>query len=379
MADRHFIGEHLTPPPIASDTPTSVTAFVDFFASGPVNIPTTVTSFFEFQEIFGGLDPRSDASYQVRQFFNTGGDSAVIVPIATEPSAPAFASALDAALADLTTPFDLLCLPATANLAVADMHTTMLAAQTLCAEKNAFYLADIPSSKTFSTPSAIEAWFANTGLSARSCSAIYYPRLNIPDPLTENALRETPASGSIAGIYATTDKTRGVWKAPAGTSAIIPGATPALLIDDAATAQLSSKAINVIRTFPLYGTVIWGARTTAGANNLDYQYVNVRRLSTYIEQSLRSGLQWVVFEPNSPTLWASIRLVSANFLNRLWQQGALAGSKPDQAYFVKCDTTTMTQTDIDNGRINIQIGFAPLQPAEFVIIMITMLAEPRHP
>ena len=215
MADRPFIAESPTPPPIASDTPTSVTAFLDFFASGPLNIPTPVISFFEFQETFGGLDPRSEASYQIRQFFNTGGDSAVIVRIATEPSASGFASALNAALGDLATPFNLLCLPATATLGLTEMRTTMLTAQTLCAEKNAFYLADVPPSKTFSTPAAIEGWFANTGLSTRSCSAIYYPRLNIPDPLNENGLRETPASGSIAGIYASTDKTRGVWKAPA--------------------------------------------------------------------------------------------------------------------------------------------------------------------
>ena len=113
---------------------------------------------------------------------------------------------------------------------------------------------------------------------------------------------------------------------------------------------------------------------------MDYKYVNVRRLTTYIEQSLESGLQWVVFEPNNPTLWASIRLTVANFLNRLWQQGAFVGSSPQQAYFVKCDATTMTQNDIDNGRINIQIGFAPLQPAEFVRISITMLArQPKKP
>jgi hypothetical protein len=127
------------------------------------------------------------------------------------------------------------------------------------------------------------------------------------------------------------------------------------------------------------GTVLWGARTASGASgaNSTYQYINVRRLSIYIEQSLQSGLQWVVFEPNNPPLWASIRLTVNSFLMGLWKQGAFHGNTPNQAFFVKCDATTMTQTDIDNGHVNVQVGFAPIKPAEFVIIAITLLTNPN--
>jgi hypothetical protein len=382
MAGRSpIVGEPpTTPPPTAPHLPTADTAFIDFFSTGPTNTPTSITSFTAFQETFGGLDPRSEASYQIQQFFNNGGQTAVVLRIAPEPSTKPFAPALKSALTDLTAPFNLLCVPATANLAPADMHDIMLAAQTLCATRKAFYIADIPPASIVSNPSAIEAWFANTGLAAHDYAAIYYPRLNVPDALHQNAPREIGYSGAVAGIYASTDNARGVWKAPAGTSAVIPGATPVFLIDDTTNGRLNSLAINSIRRFPTYGTVVWGARTTAGANTSDseFQYVNVRRLAIYLEQSLYAGLQWVVFEPNGPALWASIRLAVTSFLMNLWQQGALQGSHSQQAFFVKCDATTMTQSDIDNGRVNIQIGFAPIRPAEFIILTIQLQVEP-HP
>jgi uncharacterized protein len=380
MADSPIIGKLPTPPPsIPAGTPTAVTAFIDFFPNGPVDAPTPLTSFSMFEQTFGGLDPRSEASYQIQQFFNAGGQNAIVVRISSEPSTPAFPSALKAALSHLTIPFNVLCIPAIANLSPIDMHAVMLAADAFCGIKNAFYIADIPPSKVIATPAAMQAWFANTSLAASNCAAIYYPRLIVPDPLHQNSPREIGSSGAVAGLYANTDTTRGVWKAPAGTSAIIPGATPASSIDDAATAQLSSVAINTIRTFPAYGTVVWGARTTAGAdsNSSAYKYINVRRLTIFIEQSISAGLKWVVFEPNNPALWASIRLTVGSFLTGRWHRGAFQGTQPQQAYFVKCDATTTTQTNIDNGIVNIQIGFAPLQPAEFIILAITQLTAPN--
>ena len=162
----------------------------------------------------------------------------------------------------------------------------MLTAQALCAAQKAFYIADIPPSSIVSNPSAIESWFANSGLAAHDYAAIYYPRLNVPDALHQNAPREIGYSGAVAGIYASTDNARGVWKAPAGTSAVLPGATPVFPIDDTTNGRLNSLAINSIRRFPTYGTVVWGARTTAGANTSDseFQYVNVRRLAIFLEQ-----------------------------------------------------------------------------------------------
>jgi phage tail sheath protein FI len=365
--------------PFIDSAPTAVTAFIDYFIAGPVNKPTPVDGFLAFQQIFGGLDSRSEASYQIQQFFSLGGSHAVVLRIAPEPATPLFASALKSSLTALNLPFNLLCIPATANLAPAEMHDVMLAAQSLCANKRAFYIADIPPSTIVLNPSAMEAWFANSGLAVLDCAAIYYPRLTIGDPLQQNASREIGYSGAIAGLYASTDSSRGVWKAPAGGGVTIPEATPVFSINDAANVALNSAGINAIRTFPGQGTVVWGARTTAGASNSDFKYINVRLLTNFIESSLYAGLQWVTFQTNGPTLWASISRVVASFLFNLWREGGFLGSKPEQAYFVKCDATTMTESDIDNGRVNIQIGFAPVRPAEFIILNIALFAGSNPP
>jgi phage tail sheath protein FI len=369
------IGETPTSRRFIPDAPTAITAFIDFFATGPTKVPTPITSFAAFQQTFGGLDPRSEASYQLLQFFSNGGQSAIVYNIAVEPSSPLFVSALESALTSLTLSANLLTLPATANLAPADAHAVMLAAQTFCETNRAFYIADIPPSTAAATPAAIEAWFANTGLAAIDSAALYYPRLTIADPLHPTLSREIASSGTVAGIYARTDSTEGVWTSPAGTGATIANATPVVTLTDLASNELNSLGINPIRTFPGYGTVVWGARTAAGGNagNSVYKYVSVRRLAIYIESSLQDGLQWSVFEPNNEILWTAIRLAVSAFMLQLWTKGALQGSLPQQSFFVKCDATTTTQNDVDNGRVNIQIGFAPLQPAEFVIVSIAAL------
>lgn len=140
---------------------------------------------------------------------------------------------------------------------------------------------------------------------------------------------------------------------------------------------LAALGINAIGSFPNIGPVLWGARTTAGASNSDYRYVNVRRFALYLEQSLLKGLKSVVFEPNNPNLWAAIRLAIDSFLTKLWQQGAFQGNNAQQAFVVHCDAATNTQADIANGRVNIQIGFAPLKPAEFVVLRISLLTVPN--
>ena len=284
-----YIDETPTSQRSIPDVPTAITAFIDFFATGPTAIPTPIPSFAAFQQIFGGLDPRSEASYQLLQFFTNGGQSAIVYNVAVEPSSPLFVSALKSALASLTLPVNLLTLPATANLAPPDAHAVMLAAQTFCTTHRAFYIADIPPSTVAATPAAIEAWFANTGLAAIDSAAVYYPRLTIADPLHPTLSREIASSGTVAGIYAHTDSTQGVWKSPAGTSATIANATPVASLTDLDSNALNALGINPIRTFPGHGTVIWGARTSAGGDPSDsnYRYVNVRRLAIYIESSLQ--------------------------------------------------------------------------------------------
>jgi phage tail sheath protein FI len=181
----------------------------------------------------------------------------------------------------------------------------------------------------------------------------------------------------VAGIMARTDSQRGVWKAPAGLEAGFSGVRElSYKLDDGANGRLNPLGLNCLRSFPVFGTVVWGARTLAGADVLasDWKYVPVRRLTLFIEESLYRGTQWAVFEPNDEPLWAQIRLNLGAFMHNLFVQGAFKGASPRDAYFVKCDKETTPQNAIDLGIVNIVVGFAPLKPAEFVVIKIQQIA-----
>jgi phage tail sheath protein FI len=183
--------------------------------------------------------------------------------------------------------------------------------------------------------------------------------------------------GAVAGIFARTDAQRGVWKAPAGMDATLNGVTDlSVHITDNENGRLNPLAVNCLRTFPVVGTVVWGSRTTKGADVLsdDYKYIPVRRLALFIEESLFRGTKWVVFEPNDEPLWAQIRLNIGAFMHNLFRQGAFQGTTPSDAYFVKCDKESTTQNDINLGIVNILVGFAPLKPAEFVVIKLQQMA-----
>lgn len=208
-------------------------------------------------------------------------------------------------------------------------------------------------------------------------SALYFPWVIAPDPFQGNLLRAFAPSGFVAGVYARTDSERGVWKAPAGTDASISGAAGlAVNLTNAENGVLNPQAINALRNLPVYGNVVWGARTLQGNDQRgsEWKYVPVRRLALFLEESLYRGTQWVVFEPNDEPLWAQIRLNIGAFMQDLFRQGAFQGRTPKDAYFVKCDKETTTQNDINKGIVNIIVGFAPLKPAEFVIIKIQQMA-----
>ena len=209
-----------------------------------------------------------------------------------------------------------------------------------------------------------------------SYAAVYFPWLKAIDPTgvsPEPIL--LPPSGCVAGMYARIDAKRGVWKAPAGTEANIGGAVGLTKeITDAEQYTLNPIGVNVIRVFPASGIVIWGARTVATQADPEYRYVPVRRTAIFIEQSIYNGIQWAVFEPNDDDLWASLRLNIGAFMMTLFRAGAFQGSTPSQAFFVKCDGQTTTQADIDSGVVNVMVGFAPLKPAEFVVIKISQKA-----
>jgi uncharacterized protein len=215
-------------------------------------------------------------------------------------------------------------------------------------------------------------------------AAIYFPRILVGDPLNNGQLDSFAPGGAIAGIFAETDMTTGVWKAPAGINAAMRGASGLSLagsvspgtLTDADSGLLNPAAINSLRTFPTYGTVVWGARTLAGADAQasDWKYIQVRRLAYYIEESVVRGIKWATFEPNNQTLWAQVELSVNAFMQTLFRQGAFQGATPQQAYFVKCDNTTTTPADMENGIVNIVIGFAAMRPAEFVMLYIQQIA-----
>ena len=282
--------------------------------------------------------------------------------------------------------FNLLCIPdATRAMAsnpsvldpTVDPNSIYSAAIGLCYTKRAFLIIDCP--PAVNTVSAAMDW-KTSGLAVADpdgYSGAYFPRLRLPDPANKYQLRTFAPCGVVAGLYARTDTTRGVWKAPAGTEASLNGVQSLVYkLSDAEQGVLNPLGLNCFRTFPVYGSVLWGARTTAGAdaNTSQWKYVPVRRVALFLETSLYQGTQWVVFEPNDEPLWSAIRLNIGSFMQNLFIQGYFQGKTPADAYFVKCDSETTTQTDIDNGVVNIVVGFAPLEPAEFVVIQIQQMS-----
>jgi phage tail sheath protein FI len=259
---------------------------------------------------------------------------------------------------------------------------TWSAAATYCRTRRAFLIIDPPSGTITSPADAAKAGhttLTNTlgaGTPEAQYAGYFFPRFRAVNPLT-TAPAEFAPSGAIAGIYAKTDATRGVWKAPAGLEAGLNGILDFVYpLTEGEIGTLNQVAVNCLRSINLIGPVVWGARTLAGADALasDWKYVPVRRVALYIEESLYRGTQWVVFEPNDEPLWGQIRLSIGAFMQNLFRQGAFQGRSPREAYFVKCDRETTTQNDINLGVVNILVGFAPLKPAEFVLIRIQQMA-----
>jgi phage tail sheath protein FI len=268
--------------------------------------------------------------------------------------------------------FNLLCIPPPTP--TGDLPDSVWAeAAAFCAARRAFLIVDPPALEAADTlPTWVTGSGGLTGSTMRN-AAVYFPRIRRPDPLRGGATATFAACGAIAGTYARTDGTRGVWKAPAGTGAGLAGVVGLpVSLTDAENGRLNPLGINCLRTFRGIGPVVWGARTLRGSDLLadEYKYVPVRRLALYLEESLYRSTQWVVFEPNDEPLWTQIRASLTAFMQDLFRRGAFQGSTPRDAYFVRCDRDTTTQLDIDRGVVNVIVGFAPLKPAEFVVIGI---------
>jgi phage tail sheath protein FI len=281
---------------------------------------------------------------------------------------------------DKTDLINLLCVPP--DLADGNTDSSVYAsALTYCVTRRAMLIVDPPTDWTEDPlfPSHARDKLAALNLSGPEArnGAVYFPRVRKSDPLRNGQINTYVPCGIIAGIMARTDTARGVWKAPAGLDATLAGIQALQVsLTDEENGLLNQIGINALRSFGINGMVVWGARTLRGADQLgdEYKYIPVRRLALYIEESLYRGTQWVVFEPNDEPLWAQIRLNIGAFMHNLFRQGAFQGKTPAEAYFVKCDKETTTQNDINLGIVNIIVGFAPLKPAEFVVIQIQQIA-----
>ncbi len=270
--------------------------------------------------------------------------------------------------------FNIMCLPGVTDGGV------LMESEAYCRERRAFLVVDAPqraaAAETPTSPADMVTLLAGADLPKSDHAAVYYPWIKISDPLDGGRLRESAPSGTIAGLYARIDANRGVWKAPAGTEATLTGVRGVTYsLTDRENGILNPLGINCLRIFTDAGPVCWGSRTLAGSDRLasEWKYIPVRRTALFIEESLYRGLKWVVFEPNDEPLWAQIRLNVGAFMHNLFRQGAFQGQKRDDAYFVKCDRDTTTQNDINLGIVNIQVGFAPLKPAEFVVLYLQQM------
>lgn len=477
---------------------TAITAFVGVAARGPVDEPVPISSFAEFERVFGGLSRGRGLGYAVRDFYLNGGGPALIVRVVAadaavatfdvdglglEASGPgAWANTLQVAVSTLpaaeaaevadaqgVTAADLFTLaihdgdpaltdpvevfrnvtvvdgpqrvdrvldasqlvtvsgalpaaaPAAASypvdvvgadgaavdaddyvgtgfqaakrglyaLELADLVTIVVIppptptgdlpdgvwapALAYAQERRAFLVIDPPAALAAEDATDFAAGTLGLVGTVTRNAALYFPRIRHADPLRNGAIDTFAPGGAIAGVMARTDGSRGVWKAPAGLEAGLTGVVDlAVSLTNDQNGTLNRAGVNALRTFREAGSVVWGARTVRGADSLadDYKYVPVRRLALFLEESLYRGTQWVVFEPNDEPLWGQIRMSVGAFLQDLFRKGAFQGATPRDAYFVKCDAETTTQYDIDRGIVNIQVGFAPLKPAEFVLISI---------
>lgn len=389
---------------VIADADTSVCVFVGRCLRGPLASKATldrgerreVFSFSDFERQFGGGHAGLSVPAAVAAFFRNGGSHVVILrlhapaaegadPNDTTDGGPLLADDDYLGHAEAGTglhalrrigPFNLLCIPP--DVPEGDTAPAVYqAALALCVEHRAMLLVDPPAA--WDDPNAIArghgAAVAALGLGGEAArnAALYFPRLLQYEPGPAVPVMRVPC-GAVAGVIARTDSREGVWKAPAGAEAgLVDVVDLAFALNDEEQGLLNPLGVNALRTFTPHGKVVWGARTLRGDDAMgdEYKYVPVRRTALHIEQSVLNGIAWAVFEPNDAALWAQLRLAVGSFMHNLFRQGAFAGATPDEAYFVQCDAQTTTQGNIDRGLCQVLIGFAPLKPAEFLVLQMT--------
>jgi uncharacterized protein len=298
-------------------------------------------------------------AYAARAFFENGGRKLYVLRVESEAGIAEYRAALERSheFADIA----VIAAPGySARSDAVEIQQALIdhVEQASQHDRYRFAVLDVPPAATVAEVRAARAGINSTR------AAFYYPWVKVTDAIGELRL---PPSGFVCGIFARVDTQRGFWKAPAN-EALLGVSGLELNLSDAEQQILNPEGINCIRSFASRGILLWGARTAS--SDPEWKYVNVRRYLLYMESSLSQGLQWTRFEPNSEALWSDLRRTVENFLMRDWRSGALQGSTPDKAFYVHCDRGTMTQADVDNGRLVVEVGVAPVRPAEFVILRI---------
>jgi phage tail sheath protein FI len=351
---------------------TAIAGFIGLAKAGPVNEPVSIKNFDEFEKTFGGYWEKGQLAYSVKGFFQNGGSQCFIVRVNETEDVKDITD--DHYIGDIETKtglyaftqvgITLLAIPDAAGVPM-----VMSAGLTYCENcGDCFFIADIPTDKS---PSDVVSHMETAELQS-SYGAIYYPNIYVEDPLSDEKKLIHP-SGHIAGCYAKSDGERGVWKAPAGKERELLGVdTLEVDITQGDQEELNPIGVNVIRTIAGVGIVLWGGRTLDQGG--EYRYINVRRFVNYVRESVEKGTQWTIFDPNGEVLWAKLRRTIMLFLEDLFRHGALQGSEPKDAFFVKCDTENNLPITIEEGKVIIEIGLAIIKPTEFTRITITQRA-----
>jgi phage tail sheath protein FI len=353
-----YVGEITGARPIAG-VGTSTASFVGIADKGPLNKPKLVTSMAQFLGFFGNFIPNAFLAYSVKGFFENGGKRCFVVRVIGDKKGVKAGLATLAAIDEI----NILCLPDSMNMGRKDDITSVQSALISQCESLKYRFAVLDSMQGFGVPE-IRRWKQDNFDS--SYAALYYPWIRVNDPRGTTCL--IPPSGHIAGIFARSDMERGVHKAPANEEV-----RGAIELERAITKSqqdiLNTEGINCIRSFTGRGILVWGARTTS--SDPSWRYINQRRLLIFLEQSIDRGTKDVVFEANDKPLWNRLKASVSDFLTKVWRSGALVGTKPEEAFFVRVGLgETMTQDDLDHGRVVILVGVALLRPAEFVIFRI---------
>ncbi len=374
---------------------TSTAAFIGMTEKGSTDKSVLVTSLAEFFDKFGSFTTKHKMGitnaqendvylpYAVWAFFQNGGSKCYIVRIAPEGSLgkdvtnkEIIAQLTDGtSVLDKITDVSLIASPGytdteivNAGFTYAEGHRNSLG--------DAFFIADVP--KYVDTPDEGLKFIKSLSPCVNGFGAVYFPWIKVHDEISKarNPIAIVPPSGFMAGIFARIDNKRGVWKSPAGIEANVAGALDLTsVLDDINHGIINEVGLNAIRSFPDKGLVAWSARTPS--SDIIWRYLSVRRMTNFLKSSIYDGIQWAVFESNDTSLWTALTVNIERFMREIFSQGAFKGSTIEEAFFVKCGSETTTSTDQQMGIVNVLVGFAPLKPAEFIVINLSLKVAPE--